>query len=120
MTKKKTKSQLKKQADKLFSEIIRKKGACQMCGKTSNLQAAHIVTRSNLHLRYDFNNALCLCSGCHLFKWHKEPLWAVMWFQNVYPKEYKYLMKEKDKVAVYMDYEAIIKSLRSKATRRRG
>ncbi|MGE5626469.1 MAG: hypothetical protein ACM3UK_00075 [Actinomycetes bacterium] len=71
---KQTKTSLKKKADILFSQHIRSLGYCEKCGKTSNLQCAHIISRSVIHLRYEPKNALCLCAGCHLYWAHKEPL----------------------------------------------
>ena len=112
----KTRSQLKKLADKLFSLLIRQRGACEMCGSKKNLQVAHVISRSNLHLRFACDNALCLCKGCHMFKWHKEPLSSLLWFEGVYPKEYKYLLKEKDTIEPNMDYGKIIISLKKSLT----
>lgn len=65
--------------DKLFSQKVRSKGFCERCGKESNLQCAHIYSRRNKRLRWDFENALCLCAGCHLYWWHLEPAEAVRW-----------------------------------------
>jgi 5-methylcytosine-specific restriction endonuclease McrA len=55
----------KKKADDLFSKIVRSRGACQACGKTMNLQCAHIISRRYSHTRCVERNALCLCAGCH-------------------------------------------------------
>lgn len=73
--KKKTKSiaQLKRQADDLASEIVRKRdGRCMMCGKRENLQAHHfIITKgaSTKH-RWDLRNLITLCYSCHIHKIH--------------------------------------------------
>lgn len=73
--KKKTKSiaQLKRQADDLASEIVRKRdGRCMMCGKRENLQAHHfIITKgaSTKH-RWDLRNLITLCYSCHIHKVH--------------------------------------------------
>ena len=106
------KSTLKRKADILFSLLIRSRGSCEMCGKTQNLQCAHVYSRSNLHLRYDPKNALCLCSGCHMFRWHKEPADSILWFQGVYKDEWEYLVKEKNIIEHTIDYEKIIKLLK--------
>lgn len=55
----------KAKADRLFSLIIRARGACEACGATANLQCAHIVSRRFSHTRCDEENAFCLCAGCH-------------------------------------------------------
>ena len=74
-TKKKTKSiaQLRRIADDLASEIVRKRdGRCMMCGKRENLQAHHfIITKgaSTKH-RWDLRNLITLCYSCHIHKVH--------------------------------------------------
>jgi hypothetical protein len=54
-------------ADRLFSLVVRARGACQRCGKAESLQCAHIVSRRYNNTRTDERNAWCLCAGCHLF-----------------------------------------------------
>jgi len=64
---------LRDQLDKLFSKIIRSKGKCERCGKTSPLNTAHIFSRRNLATRWDKDNVLCFCVGCH-FWGHQNPI----------------------------------------------
>ena len=109
--KKKSRTQLKKQADKLFSLIVRSRGSCERCATTRNLQCAHIQSRTNLHLRWDEKNALCLCVRCHLYWAHKNPLEFATWYVALYPKENAYLMKEKNVIEPNMDYEVVIERL---------
>lgn len=61
--------------DKLFSKAVRAKGVCERCGTQdySKLQCAHIISRSYLATRWSFENAFCLCAGCHYWG-HKNPL----------------------------------------------
>lgn len=112
ITKKKpTKTKLKKRADALFSEYIRKRdGYCLHCGKTENLQCSHIVGRLNHHLRYDPQNAITLCYACHIHFWHKEPLEASVWFRGIRPDAEEYLNRERNKIEK-LDYEEIVSSL---------
>jgi len=72
-------AKLIKKADKLFAEIVRKRGRCQRCGKTDNLQCAHLHSRSKKSVRWNFDNAFCLNAGCHLFWAHQEPVEFVEW-----------------------------------------
>ncbi len=58
--------------DKVFSELIRQRGACERCGNTQTLQTSHIYSRTYQYLRWDEENAHCLCAKCH-FWWHKNP-----------------------------------------------
>jgi hypothetical protein len=112
-TKKISRTSLRNKADKLFSLLVRSRGRCEYCGKgePKTLQCAHIISRANLHLRYDPKNALALCYFHHLQFFHRSPLEAMSWFIAVYPKEYAYLMKEKDIIEPNIDYEKIIKRL---------
>ena len=62
--------------DHMFSLLVRKRGYCQwpQCNKTEGLQCSHIHSRTKMSVRWDLNNALCLCAGCHMYKWHKHPI----------------------------------------------
>jgi hypothetical protein len=107
-----SKKTLKNKADKLFSLLIRKRGTCEMCGQDKkDLQCAHVITRSTIHLRYDTRNSLCLCSGCHL-RWHHSPLWAITWYKSVYPENAKYLLKQKNVIERNFDYQEVIDKLK--------
>ena len=73
-----TKLQIKK-LDRAWSAQIRSFGCCEICGKTDTLNAHHIVGRRNRNVRWDLDNGMCLCSGCHTFKTqsaHQAPLWV--------------------------------------------
>lgn len=61
-------------ATKLHSLVVRSRGACERCGRTETLQAAHIIGRRYAATRCDENNAWCLCAGCHrrLTEWPNE------------------------------------------------
>lgn len=75
MTRKVTKKSLKRKLDQLCSQIVRARGICAKCGKTDyeHLQTAHIFSRSNLAVRWDMMNLLCLCDSCHFWS-HKNPV----------------------------------------------
>lgn len=62
-------------ADELFAKIVRSAGKCFKCGNTYNLQCAHIISRGYFGTRYDFDNALCLCSGHHVWYTHHPLEW---------------------------------------------
>lgn len=97
--KKKTKTQLMRKADKLFSEYWRKEiGHCEKCGKREGLQLAHIITRDCRKLRYDRDNTFVLCSGCH-FLFHKKPLEFAEFVKNKKGEGlYKFLLLESNKL----------------------
>lgn len=98
--------------DKLVSEKIRSIGRCERCGKTTNLQCCHIYGRSNKWLRWDMENLLCLCAGCHLFWWHREPAEAVRWAMSI--KNFDYLdgIKRQTKPMKQADMEEIFDKLK--------
>lgn len=51
---------------------------CVHCGKEEYLNSHHIFTRNNYAVRWDLDNGITLCSGCHTmsskFSAHKTPL----------------------------------------------
>ncbi len=58
----------KGRADRYFSLLIRAtKGAngCQACGKNTDLQCAHVLSRSFAVTRCMTENAFALCGSCH-------------------------------------------------------
>lgn len=66
---------LRDQCDTIWSKYIRTRDReCLMCGKTENLQAHHcIVTKGASNAtRYNLNNGITLCYGCHIHGIHGE------------------------------------------------
>ena len=54
--------------DILVSKIIRQKmdNTCEACKQTfDRTEAAHIFGRRHRSVRWDLDNILCLCHGCH-------------------------------------------------------
>lgn len=88
--KKPSRKTLKRKLDKLVSEIVRKRGKCERCLGKNCLQAAHIFSRTYLNTRWDLDNVLCLCAGCHFFA-HKNPILFVEWLKNYMPTRYEVL-----------------------------
>jgi len=86
-----TKPEIKK-LDKLWRDAIKSRDeVCQVCGGTSYLNAHHIIGRRNRNVRWDLDNGILLCSGCHTFKTesaHQDPLQFMEWFNNKYPDRY--------------------------------
>lgn len=78
-----------KKLDKLFSDVIRERAEwqCQRCLRSfmkgaGGLQCAHIFTRSRLSTRWDIENAVALCGGCHLYWAHKYPYDFYEWIER--------------------------------------
>jgi hypothetical protein len=68
-----------KQADDLFSKIVRDRdGVCQareVSPCKGNLQCAHIISRSYKTIRTDLRNAVALCAGHHTYFTHRPLEW---------------------------------------------
>lgn len=76
---------LKDKLDKLFSVIIRSKGHCERCGKTEYLNCHHIFSRSNLSVRWNLDNGVCLNAGWHTLQKnsaHKNPIEFINWIKG--------------------------------------
>lgn len=68
-------SYLNDMLDKLWSKKIRSRGYCEYCLKRPPevvLHAHHIYSRRHYATRWDLDNGVCLCTGCHLYKAHKD------------------------------------------------
>ena len=66
---------LNKKLDNLWSKAIRAQGYCEYCGRKEpevTLHAHHIFSRRHFSTRWDVRNGVCLCTGCHLYKAHKD------------------------------------------------
>ncbi len=105
---------LKNKCDKLFSQFIRSRGKCEWCLKKlppSKLHAAHIFSRRFLITRWNFNNCLALCPGCH-FRGHEEPLEFAEFVKNKLGEEkYHRLRRERHEIKK-CNLEDIVKVLK--------
>lgn len=89
---------LKREIQIEFNRMVTKDEKCARCNKKfSKMDCSHVLSRgANDHLRFDILNVLPMCSRDHQFFWHNEPLLAIEWFSNKYPKRYDYLMWAKN------------------------
>ena len=66
-------------ADKLFSLIVRQRGCADHTDTLTPCagpkQCAHIVSRTYRSVRWDEDNAFCLCAGAHVFYTHHPIHW---------------------------------------------
>lgn len=86
--------------DDLCREVVflRDGYACQKCGwrcelvtlspkgkiQAGKLQWCHIFSRQYHSVRWDPDNSLALCSGCHLWQ-HHNPTLSTEWFEAKWP-----------------------------------
>lgn len=73
--------------DDLFKAAVKRlaKGKCEVCGKKKYLHTHHIIGRRNYQVRWDLENGVALCSGCHKMKIqsaHEDPLWFRGWLEG--------------------------------------
>lgn len=70
---------MKRRADRLFSEKIRSRSVCELAGTVIKcggpLQCAHILSRRYHAIRWDEQNALCLCRDHHVYFTHRPFEW---------------------------------------------
>jgi hypothetical protein len=117
-----TKPQITK-LDKIWRDKIHARDeVCQLCGGTQNLNAHHIEGRRMRCLRWDLDNGLLLCAGCHTFKTqsaHQSPLWFGKWFEEHYPKRHeKILIFGRLPInKIYSDYEIMLRRLKEEDVR---
>lgn len=112
--KKQNKKTLNNKADKKWSEEVRKKGKCEVCGSTRFLNAHHIIGRRNLHLRHKLRNGVCVCSGCHTFgrnSAHQNPVWFGDWLDNNRKEDMEWLRKEQFVIETNYDYQLALDNL---------
>jgi hypothetical protein len=68
-----TKSQLIKQADRLWSQCIRTiYDSCIICGSTKSLNAHHVFSRRYFATRFDTDNGVLLCYPHHIHLAHSK------------------------------------------------
>lgn len=106
--------------DRLVRErvLTRDKHSCQKCGKTSQLQAAHVFPKGRYpHLRFEEYNLITLCIGCHLYWAHKDPIGFHDWLEVVEPGKIQRL-REMDATAPKVDVKLLLTVLRAEASKR--
>lgn len=113
MRKRRTATQWRNYLDKLTREAIKKRGKCERCGKTENLQVAHIYTRTYKETRWWPLNLLLLCASCHFF-FHRNPLEFTEFVKKRLGKNYEILRKRARKTRQWSeeDYEWVEKELK--------
>jgi len=83
-----SRAKLGRECDKLWSLLVRRKGACEACGGTNVLQGAHGFSRRYRATRWVLLNGFCLCRGCHVTYTHDPLGWDTFlrdaWGEMVY------------------------------------
>lgn len=108
---------MKQHCDSIFGQRVRLRGKCERCYRTPpdvTLQCSHIVSRKYLQTRWSFDNALCLCLGCHHW-WHHFPLEAEEWCRDLIGDDlYDDLKRRARRIGVKVDYDEVLDYLRGR------
>jgi hypothetical protein len=113
------KTHAKREADRLCRLVVldRDDYTCQRCGVTEAIQWAHVLTRSELSIRWNPMNSLALCAKCHVYMTHRPVEWMEWVDEN---RDFTFnslrrLRRESLARGDKPDYAEIIASLRSQA-----
>ena len=92
--KKKTVSQLKKEADRIFSLFIRRRDdQCFTCGNRNNLQNGHFISRTHSATRYSEVNCRAQCINCNVFRRGNYAEFAARLLENIGRESFDSLIK---------------------------
>ena len=93
--------------DKLFSRYIRNRDrCCQRCGSSKSLQCCHMHSRRHQNTRFDPDNAVALCFGCHQYL-DSHPIEKIEFFQARLGGQGFDLLRARSQEACKIDREAI-------------
>lgn len=53
--------------DQIAARICKHNGKCLKCKSQDSLEWCHIVSRRYTRTRWDLDNCMCLCHGCHFY-----------------------------------------------------
>ena len=106
-----SKGKIEKKLDELWRQAVLKKWnyRCAVCGKTENLQAAHIMSRRHKALRWDLRNGIALCIHHHLFWAHKEPVQFFLFLKNLLGEEFLDQLQRDAQTIVHYDTDDLQK-----------
>lgn len=117
----------KAEADGLWQELIRLLWGkrCAMCGTyLGDHRGAghHLVTRRVLVLRYDPDNGMLLCDGCHNSEEsapHKSPKKFLVWLEDKYPSIFEWLETNRHRTGSKPNYREVCSRLREQIEKAR-
>ena len=89
---------MKTEADRLVQRKSAENQRCFRCKTTELVCGHHLIHKSqSSSLRYNLDNLLPLCRGCH-FWWHNYENIAIGEFVQKQPDRWNKLLKEKEKL----------------------
>jgi len=116
------KKRLRKEADRLYFQVCLKP-KCEVCDKPA-IQVHHFWYKgSYAHLRFDIDNGISLCVGCHFVLHHQDPKKitdqivekkGILWYNELKKKA---LGRSKVSFQTIFYYENVLKELKEYANR---
>lgn len=104
-----TKTSVGKRLDTVWSELVRSKGKCEVCGRANGvLNAHHIIGRKNRTLRWDLKNGCCLCYQHHKGgrqSAHEDPEWFRFWLKGNRAEDFEYINRTKNNITKWQLWE---------------
>lgn len=77
-----------------WSANVRKRGMCEVCGNSENIQAHHILPKERYpEFKLEPLNGIALCPLHHKFgkySFHRNPLWSMVWLSRNMKYRYKW------------------------------
>ena len=78
---------LKDQLDKLWAILVKQRAGykCERSEKIAYLNSHHVFSKSNLSVRWDLDNGVCLNAGWHTLQTnsaHKNPIEFINWIKG--------------------------------------
>lgn len=132
MARKPTLKTIKKKADQVFSEYIRRlrtdhtgRSICVTCGKIAHwkeLQAGHYFKRHHLGTRFHEDNVHCQCQQCNIFKNGNYTAYASFMYNKFGVKKMEHLesLSRKPLKLTISDYQTLIAGWKQMMERMNG
>lgn len=114
-----TTAQLKREADKLMSEYVRKRDKkCITCHTRVRLTCSHLITCSKNSVRWDELNCHCQCYGCNMRHEYYPEYYTAWYITNYGSSAYEELCaRSQTRVKVNKGYlEGVISEIKNKLT----
>ena len=103
-----------KKADDLFGKLIRLLySECRKCGRTDELDVAHILSRDIHQIRWSEENAFLLCREHHRFYTDNPNAWRAFVKEEIGEWAYDNL-KHRENKYLYLDYDEIYARLKGR------
>jgi hypothetical protein len=113
------KTHARKTADDLMSAYIRSRDrTCRRCGVSDRLQHAHLISRGARFIRYEPENGIALCAGCHYYFTLGPARWNV-WLEENMPGRLALLARleaVRERSGYTIDLAAVIQALRERGS----